>query len=138
MPLQTCAPPFDCASLSSSVTQVSGCQPWVLQQILETTNLRMWKLSALAAGSLNVVELANKASVIRHAIEHRQSVNEPDGDGTGSAVLQITEVFATAAVIYLHTTTSGAYPGVSDIRNAVSKMVAVSYTHLTLPTKRIV
>ena len=37
---------------------------------------------------------------------------------------QITEVYAHAAEIFLHTTTSGAYPDVSSIRDAVSKTIS--------------
>jgi hypothetical protein len=47
---------------------------------------------------------------------------------------QITEVYAHAAEIFLHTTTSGAYPDVSSIRDAVSKTVSaiqrLSHPHL--------
>ena len=124
MPLQTCISLSGMTSLSASLCQVTGCQPWVFQTILDITNLRVWKLGALAGGSLNVVELVNKASAINQGIQHQHSIIEEDSVGAyNSDVLQITKAFAHAAEIFLHTTTSGAYPNVSDIGHAVSRVV---------------
>ncbi|KAK5734664.1 hypothetical protein LTR17_008742 [Elasticomyces elasticus] len=131
MPLQTCTSPGG-TTLSASLSQVTGCQTWVFHNILEITNFRMWKLSAVETGSLNVVELANKASAIRRDIEHQRSNIEQKDVGVDSAVLQITEAFAHAAEIYLHTTASGAYPNVSDIRHSVSRVV-VAIKRLSRP-----
>jgi hypothetical protein len=44
--------------------------------------------------------------------------------GFSKDIQQITEVYAHAVEIFLHTTTSGAYPDVSSIREAVSKTVS--------------
>ncbi|KAF2167570.1 hypothetical protein M409DRAFT_54163 [Zasmidium cellare ATCC 36951] len=121
-PLQ--AWPFSCsvALVDSSLFEMTGCQPWVFQKILDITNLRSWKLSAVAAGSLNVTELADRASAIEQSIlEQLRAVTKSHQDICST---QITEVYAHVAEVFLHTTTSGAHPDVSNIRGAVADTIA--------------
>lgn len=122
-PLQTWSLPASTVLVNESLVQITGCQPWVFEKMLDITNLRAWKLSALAAGNLNVIELADKSSAIRRSIQ--QSIDENGGKKTWSTgSMKITAVYAHAAEVYLSTTTSGAYPKVSDIRGAVSRTVS--------------
>ncbi|KAK6400270.1 hypothetical protein LTR81_024445 [Elasticomyces elasticus] len=116
--------PSDAVLSGASLAQVIGCQPWVFHKIQNISNLRTWKLGAVAAGTPNVVELAKKASAIENDMRLQLLVIEKDDDSPSDLhVLHITEVFAHAAEVYLHTTTSGAYPDVSNLRHAASQVV---------------
>ncbi|KAK4501431.1 hypothetical protein PRZ48_007240 [Zasmidium cellare] len=121
-PLQTWPFPCSVALADTSVAEMTGCLPWVFQKILDIINLRSWKLSAMAAGSLNVTELADRASAIEQSILEQLRATTTSHQDICSK--QVTEVYAHATEVFLHNTTSGAHPDVSNIRDAVTDTIA--------------
>lgn len=104
---------------------MTGCESWVFQTILDVVSLKAWKSDVTESGTLNVVELAEKSAKIQTDIQNRQADLQIDYVTYASQdIQQITEVYAHATEVFLHTTTSGAYPDVSNIRDAVSRAVA--------------
>lgn len=105
--------------------QVSGCQPWIFAIIADIHKLRAWKREAIDSHSLNVVQLAEKTSKIKAAIDYGRAKSATDmGLECSLEVSQITEVYAHSAEIYLHVTASGAQAEIVEICSSVSEVVS--------------
>ncbi|KAI0403496.1 fungal-specific transcription factor domain-containing protein [Xylaria palmicola] len=124
-----------------------GCQNWVLIQIGEISALDAWKQQCKKAGSLDVMELVRRATLIKRLAEIRlaQLESEPTttarehssvldvltahhSTGEGAVECQIsvvTRVWAHAALLYLFVVVSGWQPANAEVRSHVERIVGL-------------
>ncbi|KAG6063792.1 hypothetical protein E4U32_000904 [Claviceps aff. humidiphila group G2b] len=123
------------------LSQAICCQDWVVASIIEVVELDVWKKGAAKTGTLSVVELVKRAHDIETSLKLRlQRAKEtfpwlyterhlPSSllHSTAPPVLAhyVTEVFATAALVYLHVVISGARRQVPDIHNHVRDAITL-------------
>lgn len=96
------------------IETISGCDAQVFLAMLSTTRLAIWKHTMLAQRHLDVMELANRASVIKSLLMeclYRCSA---------SARSHLTTIFSHATLIYLHVTVSGAHVGLPGLQDHVN------------------
>jgi len=106
------------------IVGVTGCEPWVLRCISDTTRLRSWKREKVESQTLNVVELARRAIMLEQDL--KDNVEEMDRRSSSSkysTVSLLTHIYAAATKAYLHVVVSGANPEVEDISSAVHTAV---------------
>ena len=118
----------------------TGCRNWAIVFIFEISQLDRWKRRAENNHQLSVTELAKRGSQIKASIEERlvtmgensmgTSLNSSPGALSASTHIQITRIFAFAAMTYLHVVVSGAYPELPEIRESVSR-TAGEFQNLT-------
>ncbi|KAI0467817.1 fungal-specific transcription factor domain-containing protein [Xylaria cf. heliscus] len=133
-----------------------GCQNWVLLQIGEISALDAWKQQCKRVGSLDVMELVRRATVIKCSLEAQltQIEIEPapvareyesvldiltaDGisrpNATKSQTSIVTRVWAHAALLYLFVVVSGWQPANSEVRYHVSRIVELLSSHISQPS----
>ncbi|KAG5936650.1 hypothetical protein E4U60_002404 [Claviceps pazoutovae] len=123
------------------LSQALCCQDWVVASIIEVVKLDVWKKGAAKTGTLSVVELVKRAHDIETYLKLRlQRAKEafpwlyterhlPSSllHSTAPPVLThyVTEVFATAALVYLHVVISGARRQVPDVHNHVRDVITL-------------
>ncbi|KAG6121588.1 hypothetical protein E4U14_001673 [Claviceps sp. LM454 group G7] len=123
------------------LSQAICCQDWVVATIIEVVELDVWKKDAAKTGTLSVVELVKRAHDIETSLKLRlEQAKEtfpwlytarhlPSSllHSTAPSVLThyVTEVFATAALMYLHVVISGARRQVPDIHNHVRDAITL-------------
>ncbi|KAI7483432.1 hypothetical protein KC351_g5146 [Hortaea werneckii] len=111
-----------------------GCQNWVMGAIGDIAQLNAWKSNRKDCGQLSLPTLVSKSQEIQSTLEHGlellsrshglqpwNSTVPPKSQRTAL----VTRLFAAGALVQLHAVTSGAYPGISEIRSAVSRAVAI-------------
>ncbi|KAG6059236.1 hypothetical protein E4U33_007145 [Claviceps sp. LM78 group G4] len=122
-------------------SQAICCQDWVVASIIEVVQLDVWKKGAAKTGTLSGVELVKRAHNIETSLKLRlQQAKDafpwlyterhlPSSllHSTASPVLThyVTEVFATAALVYLHVVISGARRQVPDVHNHVRDAITL-------------
>ncbi|KAI0417995.1 fungal-specific transcription factor domain-containing protein [Xylaria grammica] len=121
---------------------VVGCQNWALVQLGEIAVLDAWKQRCKSGGTLDMMELVRRATVIKDSLEahlaqlHANTEANPREDNnsvlevltTKSTVSQrplITRVWAHAALIYLSVVVSGWQTASTEIRYHVRRVVEV-------------
>lgn len=121
-----------------NLEHVLGCKNWVMVSIGDLASLNAWKKNARQNGSLSTRELLERSSIIERNLEqglamlatgdvleslepttHKSS--SPNDSESPEVVLTITRVFASAALVQLHTITSGAFPNVPETQFAVKR-----------------
>jgi len=111
-----------------------GCKTWVLILILKISELDIWKKECEENQRLSVAELAKLGLQIEAALNHglagilAQTTCEDTLPGiptTEDRSLQITKVFALAALTYLHVVVSGAQPDLPEIRDSVARSMDI-------------
>ncbi|KAG6137212.1 hypothetical protein E4U38_001076 [Claviceps purpurea] len=123
------------------LSQAICCQDWVVAGIIEVVELDVWKKGAAKTGTLSVVELVKRAHNIETSLKLRlQRAKEaflwlyterhlPSSllHSTAPPVLNhyVTEVFAAAALVYLHVVISGARRQVPDVHNHVRDAITL-------------
>lgn len=130
-----------------------GCQNWALLQIGEIAVLDAWKQRRKRAGSLNVMELVQRATAIQGSLENHLTALETsravvpkensgllgvftaDYDEQSSRLASqstlITCIWAHAALIYLSIVVSGWQPASVEVRCRVTKIIELLTLELT-------
>lgn len=115
-----------------NTADVMGCDNCVMQAIGDIAMLRQWKEGQEADGTLSILQLASKARAIEGGIQ--QDVNRLKTSSTKAG--QFTELFASAALIWLYTIVSGPVPSLPEIRNEVAKsMLIIGHIENTCPLR---
>ncbi|RVX70936.1 hypothetical protein B0A52_06093 [Exophiala mesophila] len=121
-----------------NLEDVVGCENWVMTSIGDLAILNLWKKTARQNGMLNQQELLERSLIIEHKLEQGLAMIESQvvfegpqqrkdrfrGQYTSASapiVLIITRIFASAALVQLHTIVSGAFPSVLEIQHAVTR-----------------
>lgn len=134
---------------------VIGCQNWVLLQIGETAVLDTWKQRCQRAGTLNVMELVQRATAIKESLEtHLAHLDAGPGMSPkdASSLLDIltadyseeskartkqiplvTRVWGHAALLYLFVVVSGWQPASIDVRYHVDQIVELLTHQISTP-----
>lgn len=122
-PSKTLHPSLD-PCYTQHLVQITGCSPWVFENLSQITALRKWKHESTLSHCLNVVELANRGTRIENDLQHHLQV-QPMLTETirNKSTIALTEIYACAAQVYLHVVVSGAFPGIAEIRQAVVKAI---------------
>lgn len=104
-----------------NLSNVTGMESWMIQCLIDLTILRHWKDVELSKGSLSVIELVKKAVPLERDLRDRRQENL---ERIKSQPLQekviFSNVFASAASVFLHATISEPYPQIPEIQQAVS------------------
>lgn len=122
---------------------VIGCQNWVLHQISEIAAIDAWKQQCKVAGSLDIMELVNRATSIKVVLESHLTTpqaspasiissgredllnvfaSSSDRHATSQTCL-VTRIWAHAALIYLSVVVSGWQPASPDVRYNVGQVI---------------
>lgn len=121
-----------------NLEDVVGCENWVMTSIGDLAILNLWKKTARQSGPLNRQELLERSLVIEHKLEQGLAMIESQVVFEGPQrrvdrfqsqytsvsapiVLIITRIFASAALVQLHTIVSGSFPNVLEIHHAVTR-----------------
>jgi hypothetical protein len=134
---------------------IVGCQNWAMVQIGEIATLDAWKQRCKRAGSLNVIELVNRATAIKDSLTAQITRLEADLgsiSGERKSVLNlfppyysqptreigrqgsvITRIWAHAALVYLCVVVSGWQPANTDVRYHVGQICELLSQHLSSP-----
>lgn len=132
---------------------VVGCQNWVLVQIGEIAAMDAWKQQCKREGNLDVMRLVSQATAIKEALSYHlaQWQNSPmiaveagsglmdfftadHGQQSNLANRQshvVTQIWAHAALIYLHVVVSGWQPASVDIRHHVAQVLELLVSKLS-------
>jgi C6 transcription factor Pro1 len=126
--------PFDYLPLLENNTldlsRVMGCENWVFIGIAQIVMLESALVAQRAGCDPNALDCASRAAVlevmfergVRELLEARARAEM--GAGLTKLELQsslVTELFALAALTYLHVTMSGAYPWLPKVRQSVAR-----------------
>jgi hypothetical protein len=129
--------PFDYLPLLENHTldlsHVMGCENWVFIGIAQIVMLESALVAERAGYDPNALDCASRAAVlevmfergVRELLEARARA-ERMGAGLTELELHsslVTELFALAALTYLHVTVSGAYPWLPQVRRSVARAV---------------
>lgn len=137
---------------------IIGCQNWVMISIGEISALDAWKKDHQLTGSLDVMELVQRATTIKSFLKSNlthyetseiQSPNKetvrlglPELDSFGSSTLLadqkvfISKVWAHAALLYLHIVVSGWQPANTGIQEHVGEVIEL--LHHRFPQNTVV
>ncbi|KAH8799075.1 fungal-specific transcription factor domain-containing protein [Xylogone sp. PMI_703] len=129
-------------NLGINLDKATGCQDWVIVSMLSIYSFRDWKIAARTEGSLSIWELTRKATNIRQRLEegiagisqqrleHESQLRDQTMNGISMAksryeILTITQVFASAALVFLEATVSGPYPSLIEVEREVDQAIDV-------------
>ncbi|KAI1170581.1 fungal-specific transcription factor domain-containing protein [Nemania sp. FL0916] len=129
---------------------VIGCQNWVLVQIGKIAVLDAWKQRCKSNGTLDVMELVRRATVIKKTSEDSLTQMQATAGASSpepasvfdiftvnrnlnSQKLPLTLAWAHAALIYLSVVVSGWQPANSEIRYHVSRIIDVLVREISPP-----
>ncbi|KAL2751782.1 hypothetical protein ACRALDRAFT_1073110 [Sodiomyces alcalophilus JCM 7366] len=112
----------------------SGCRSSVMGLISDVSLLDRWRNESQAASRLSIVDLAKRAGQIEERLRQElaeitrdmqltAAAESPKADTAGMHSAQISQLFALAAIIYLHVVVSGAHPELPEIAQTVSEIV---------------
>ena len=110
----------------------TGCDEWVIDQLLKIIELKHWKDTMQAKKQLSVLELATRATEIKTRLESEVGKISKGIEGSFVGLLEhhskhgsviVTQVWAYATLVYLHVIVSGSNPELPDIHNNVSKAI---------------
>ena len=139
---------------SIDLEPVIGCQNWVLLQIGEIATLDTWKQRCKRAGNLDVMELVQRAAIIKESLEIHltrletdpiipQEVNSifsvlgADSCQQSRAPARqssiITRIWAHAARLYLFVVVSGWQPANADVRHHINRILELLMNQLSPP-----
>lgn len=135
---------------------VMGCQNWVMLQIGEIAVLDAWKLERKRAAALDIIDLVNRATIIKKAIEDNLtqlvSAQFPPLEENKSLLdaftaeyngqpkvppaqnLLVTQVWAHAALLYLLIVLSGWQLANPEVRRHVGQIVELLTREISPPT----
>jgi hypothetical protein len=118
---------------------VMGCENWVMFAIRDIASLAHWKNSIKVTGRLSMQELINRANSIEtrlyegleESLKDVQRLKENFSIEDGGLFRYdhtyintcVTRVYICSAFVYLHVTTSGAFPKLVKIRQSVARAI---------------
>ncbi|TQW08253.1 PRO1A C6 Zink-finger protein [Cordyceps javanica] len=123
-------------AFSSVLREITGCDAWVLRNIMEITALEIRKRTQLSNGTLSVRDLVHRACKIEAALQQEmehlsnhdsnpsEHPNDADHSHTPSDHAIRARVFGHAALIYLNTVISGALTGVPEIHQNICQILS--------------
>lgn len=106
-----------------------GYQGWIMDYIMQIVLLRHWKDKEISKASLSLAELARKAfSIERNLRRDRENILHKIIQNTIAPLSErnielVTNVFASAALVYLHTIISDPRPEVSEIQQGIAETI---------------
>lgn len=108
---------------------VVGCQNWAMIAIGDLAVLDVWKTQARHDDSFRMEDLLFRSQSIRQRLEDGLATLESNdtvaaSTQSNSVVHKVTRVFASAALVQLHTIVHGAFPGQSDMQVAIQRTIA--------------
>jgi hypothetical protein len=109
------------------IQDVIGCDNTVMACIMRIAELRAWKQKEMLNESMSLIELAKQAMLldkdlteVRHGIlKQLAQYHHPKLSKIGAAIY-ITNVYACAASVYLHSTVSGPHLEIAEIKKGVT------------------
>jgi hypothetical protein len=116
-------------------SEIMGCNNWVLLQLLKISRLHKWRKEMERHDRLSIADLAKKGAEIEESVNIHisQSPNLQSKNSSGRRLLcclpsvtsmEVTRIYALAALTYLHVVVSGANPKLPEIIQSVSKTMA--------------
>lgn len=119
-----------------NLKNIMGCENSVMILIGEIAVLQEWKTNQKANGTLNVWSLVDKAKWILEALEREIERSEVTlAANAGAAMIEnpelgkdyevytATNIFACAALVYLHTVVCGFYQSLPEIKKGVEQTI---------------
>lgn len=148
--IETCRTWLSDTDLISVLRETTGCEPWVLNAILDCTVLEAWRNEQETRGALSIRALAGRADKIEAAIDDGIRLlalsDNPDNSGQSSrtsngaapATRHVpshvhTSIFARAATIHLQIVVSGPKPGISEIGQSIDHAIEAWKAFSSLP-----
>jgi hypothetical protein len=147
---------IDGANPSINLETVIGCPNWVLLEIGEIAVLDAWKQQCRRAGNLDIMEIVQRATVIKQSLESRLTrvENEPvmipkvgisllnvfapidchQSTNPASQNSSVTRVWAHAALLYLFVVVSGWQPANVDVRHHVGQITELLALQISPPS----
>ncbi|RMZ84646.1 hypothetical protein DV737_g1234, partial [Chaetothyriales sp. CBS 132003] len=115
--------------------RIMGCQNWVMTAIGDSAALNAWKKHAQHTGTLDVGDLVARSQVIEHQLEQGLATLEsshplevtngpPHSHAVSTISRRVTRVFASAALVQLHTFVSGSFPNHPKVRSSVDRTIS--------------
>jgi len=131
--LVTACAEFQLSNLYMSLSDFTGCDEWVTQEVLNIMKLAHWKETMKSKKQLSNRELTTRAleidtklkcemSALSARIERSSYLDFFDNPYTYIKLL-VTRVFGYSTLIYLYTIESGHCPDVPEIHTNVSKTI---------------
>jgi hypothetical protein len=124
---------FQLSDLCTSLSDFTGCDDWITQQVLNIIELAHWKEKMKSKKQLSNRELTTRALKVDRkiksqmiALSARIECSSPlDFFGNPHAYIKllVTRIFGYSTLIYLYTIESGPCPDVSEIHINVSKSI---------------
>ncbi|KAH8800483.1 fungal-specific transcription factor domain-containing protein [Xylogone sp. PMI_703] len=121
-------PGFDYLGLLQSgilqTDKVNGCQNWAMMTIFDIAALEEYKTKAQTSGCLSYPTLIKLGNQVQANLCNRTAellAQRSSLDGLEADTSLITEMFARAALIYLHVVLSGPYIHIPEIQDAVTE-----------------
>ncbi|KAK7463481.1 DNA-binding transcriptional regulator ume6 [Stygiomarasmius scandens] len=107
-----------------SMMKVMGCENRILWALSEVSALADWKQRQAREGQLSYTNLVRRANVLEVSLEtpSRQTFSESDNTNE-DARYYVSEIFRTAAIVYLRTVVSNDFWRVSDVEIAVKSCI---------------
>lgn len=115
--------------------KIMGCENWAVFQIMDIANLSHWKTVEEANGTLSMRELVRRGAEIEQILEEGLAKNSLDSTAfeqlspssrckPNQNIPEVTRIFASAALVYLHVIVSGPYPEIPEVRQSVLRTAA--------------
>ena len=102
----------------------TGLERCLMSCLLDITMLRRWKDTQTSKGCLSITELVKRSLSIEQALQQQRQANlERMKSQLPRDSWAFTNVFASAASVFLHATISGARPQIPEIRKGVSDTI---------------
>ncbi|KAK5053347.1 hypothetical protein LTR84_002321 [Exophiala bonariae] len=112
---------------------VVGCQNWAMVAIGDLAILDLWKKQAEQDGNLSEADMLLRTQSIQEKLEDGLNTLELDCMAASSqvpgleirnnVVCKVTRIFASAALVQLHTIIHGAQPGQTNVKTAVERTI---------------
>jgi hypothetical protein len=131
--LVTAGAEFQLSNSYTSLSEFTGCEEWITQEILNIIELALWKESMKAKKQLSNRELTTRAleidtklkskmSALSARIERSSHLDFFENPHTYIKLL-VTRIFGYGTLIYLYTIESGPCPDVPEIHTNVSNTI---------------
>lgn len=111
---------------------VMGCSSEVMMIIAQIAGLEAWKKESKAQGKLSNIKLVTRATSIETDLEAVASKLADVMSRSPSDSCEVTQLFASAALVYLHVVVSGFQFSLPEIRSTVAKSITM-FQHLSNP-----
>ena len=100
--------------------EIMGCRSEVMILISHIAELEAWKRECRDGGKLNNMKLVMRATSIAEKLEAARQILNEEVQQSKRAEEEVTQLFATAALVYLHVVVSGFQYSLPEIRENVA------------------